>query len=187
MRVQFGRPIGQFQAVKHRCADMLVALEAARAAVWDAARAFDDADEPGWHGGPAARPRHWRPRPAFRCAKDCIQVLGGIGYTWEHDAHLYLKRATALRSLLPDAGGGSGAWSRPRWPRRRADAVDRAAARGRAGSGTRSRAFVADLRPTDRPSGERTLADAGYLVPHWPAPWGLDADADRAAGRSTRS
>ena len=97
VRVQFGRPIGQFQAVKHRCADMLVALEAARAAVWDAARAFDDADEPRLGGGPAAWPPPLATEAGFRCAKDCIQVLGGIGYTWEHDAHIYLKRATALR------------------------------------------------------------------------------------------
>ncbi|MGH9110998.1 MAG: acyl-CoA dehydrogenase family protein, partial [Acidimicrobiales bacterium] len=99
VRVQFGRPIGQFQAVKHRCADMLVALEAARAAVWDAARCADTG-EPGWAiaGGAAAA---LAPEAAFRCAKDCIQVLGGIGYTWEHDAHLFLKRATALRHLLP--------------------------------------------------------------------------------------
>ena len=98
--MQFGRPIGQFQAVKHRCANMLVALEAARAAVWDAARAFDEVDESGWavaQGVAAALATE----TGFRCAKDCIQVLGGIGYTWEHDAHLYLKRATALRCCCP--------------------------------------------------------------------------------------
>ena len=86
-RVQFGRPIGQFQAVKHRCADMLVALEAARAAVWDAARAFDEprsrsadqradqADEAGWDVARARRPS-LGVEAGFRCAKDCIQVLG---------------------------------------------------------------------------------------------------------------
>ncbi len=173
VRVQFGRPIGQFQAVKHRCANMLVALEAARAAVWDAARAFDEIDEPGWavaQGVAAALATE----TGFRCAKDCIQVLGGIGYTWEHDAHLYLKRATALRSLLPA----------PSTARARIAAAVAAgdvrtmsielppeAEPARA----RTRELVEDLRQIDKAQWRATLADTGYLVPHWPVPWGLDA------------
>jgi len=173
VRVQFGRPIGQFQAVKHRCANMLVALEAARAAVWDAARAFDEVDEPGWavaQGVAAALATE----TGFRCAKDCIQVLGGIGYTWEHDAHLYLKRATSLRSLLPVP----------------AAARARIAAAVAAGdirtmsielpaeaepARARTRELVEDLRRIDKAQWRATLADTGYLVPHWPVPWGLDA------------
>ena len=100
VRVQFGRPIGQFQAVKHRCADMLVTLEAARAAVWDAARCFGDPAEEGATVAQAAAAA-LAPEAGFRTAQDCIQVLGGIGYTWEHDAHLFLKRASAIRHLLP--------------------------------------------------------------------------------------
>jgi len=173
VREQFGRPIGQFQAVKHRCANMLVALEAARAAVWDAATIFDAEDEPGWavaQGASAALATE----AGLRCAKDCIQVLGGIGYTWEHDAHLYLKRATALHLLLPGAGA-----ARAR--------IARAVASG--GQRTMSielppeaeparervRALVAELRETDRAQWRARLADTGYLVPHWPVPWGLDA------------
>ena len=96
-RIQFGRPIGQFQAVKHRCADMLATLELARAAVWDAARG-GPADE---HGFAVAAAAALAPEAAATLAKDCIQVLGGIGFTWEHDAHLYLRRAVASRALLP--------------------------------------------------------------------------------------
>ena len=93
-RRQFGKLIGQFQAVRHLCAWMHCRTERAGALAWDAARAGDE------------RPRR-RPRSVSRVlddavenAKDCIQVLGGIGFTWEHDAHLYLRRALALRALL---------------------------------------------------------------------------------------
>src|SRR5512132_1737956 len=106
-RRQFGRPIGQFQAVKHRCADMLVQLEQARAVAWDAAAALDG-DDPG--DPAAALAVSAAGAVAFEAfvavAKDCIQVLGGIGFTWEHDAHLYLRRALALRQLF----GGAAPW-----------------------------------------------------------------------------
>ncbi len=173
VRVQFGRPIGQFQAVKHRCADMRVALEAARAAVWDAAGVFDDPTEPGWdvaQGSAAALALE----AGFRCAQGCIQVLGGIGYTWEHDAHLYLKRATALRSLLPGADDArvrvatavaSG--------QRRSLTIDLPAEAEPAR--VRTRAFVEELRRHPTSEWRARLADAGYLAPHWPAPWGMDA------------
>src|SRR5205807_4726471 len=108
VREQFGRPIGQFQAVKHRCADMLVALEQARAAAWDAAQAFDAAvsdDELALAAGVAGA---IAPEVFAHVAKDCIQVLGGIGFTWEHDAHLYLRRAVTVRQLL----GGPFPWRR---------------------------------------------------------------------------
>jgi alkylation response protein AidB-like acyl-CoA dehydrogenase len=192
IREQFGRPIGQFQAVKHRCADMLVALEAARAAVWDAARAFDDVAEPGWtvaQGVSAALATE----AGFRCAKDCIQVLGGIGYTWEHDAHLYLKRATALHSLLPP----------PETARARLAAAV-AAGDHRSLSfdlpaeaepaRVATRALIDDLRSYDTSMWRTVLADSGYLAPHWPRPWGRDAspieqlaiDAELRAARVRR-
>jgi alkylation response protein AidB-like acyl-CoA dehydrogenase len=173
VRVQFGRPIGQFQAVKHRCADMRVALEAARAAVWDAAGVFDDADEPGWdvaQGAAAALALE----AGFRCAEDCIQVLGGIGYTWEHDAHLYLKRATALRSLLPPVHD-----ARIRVATAVADGQRRSLAIDLPDEAEpvriRTRAFVEELRRHPTSEWRARLADAGYLAPHWPAPWGMDA------------
>jgi 3-oxochol-4-en-24-oyl-CoA dehydrogenase len=173
VRVQFGRPIGQFQAVKHRCADMLVRLEAARAAVWDAARSFDAPVEEGATVAQSAAAA-LAPEAGFRTAMDCIQVLGGIGYTWEHDAHLFLKRASAIRHLLPA----------PEVARRRmAEAV--AAGERRSLSvelppeaeplRAEVRRFVAELRDHDRSEWRRRLADAGYLAPHWPRPWGRDA------------
>ena len=113
IRRQFGRPIGSFQAVKHLCATMACRAERAAALAWDAARAADDA--PGEHPLAAAAAAALALDDAVDNAKDCIQVLGGIGFTWEHDAHLYLRRALALRQLL----GGSRAWrttARPRWP-----------------------------------------------------------------------
>ena len=101
VREQFGRPIGQFQAVKHLCADMLVRLEQARALTWDAARASDET--PDVRGMTAALAAATALDAAYTCAKDCIQILGGIGFTWEHDAHLQLRRAVVARQLL---GGG---------------------------------------------------------------------------------
>ena len=105
-REQFGRPIGQFQAVKHRCAGMLLALESARAVTWDAARAADEPTGDREVDLTALVVGALVTDAALQVAKDCIQVLGGIGYTWEHDAHLYLKRAVAQRSLL----GGRDRW-----------------------------------------------------------------------------
>jgi 3-oxochol-4-en-24-oyl-CoA dehydrogenase len=170
VREQFGRPIGQFQGVKHRCADMLCALEQARAATWDAARAED----PDQAALAAAVAGALGPDAAHGAAKDCIQVLGGIGFTWEHDAHLYLKRAAVSRLLL----GGPGPW--------RAEVAALALAGVRRDAGVdlpagaevpraEVRAFLDDLRTRPQPEWNRRIADAGYLVPHWPAPWGRDA------------
>lgn len=98
IRVQFGRPIGQFQGIKHKCAWMGIALEQARAAVWDAATAIDKGDETADVAGNVAAVVV--PDLAVQVAQDCIQAHGGIGFTWEHDAHLYYRRALALRGLL---------------------------------------------------------------------------------------
>src|SRR5690606_25280279 len=98
VREQFGRPIGAFQAVKHLCATMLTRSERAAAVAWDASVAYGQSPEefPLAVAGAAAVALD----AAVDNAKDCIQVLGGIGFTWEHDAHLYLRRAAALRQLL---------------------------------------------------------------------------------------
>jgi alkylation response protein AidB-like acyl-CoA dehydrogenase len=97
-RVQFDRPIGSFQAIKHRLADLLVAVETARSAAYWAAcvAAGDDAELPA----AAALAKSYCTEAFFRCAAECVQIHGGIGFTWEHDAHLYLKRARASLSLL---------------------------------------------------------------------------------------
>ncbi len=94
-RHQFGRAIGCFQAVKHLCAEMLCRAELASAVAWDAAIAVGAPDELPLAAAVAAAVA---PDAALECAKDCIQILGGIGFTWEHDAHLYLRRAITCGS-----------------------------------------------------------------------------------------
>jgi alkylation response protein AidB-like acyl-CoA dehydrogenase len=94
-RQQFGKPIGQFQAVKHICADMISHVEVARAAVYMAGVTLDD-PEVGDPVRAASTARIVAGEAAAFCGKNCIQVHGGMGYTWEVDAHLYLKRAWVL-------------------------------------------------------------------------------------------
>src|ERR1044072_5041015 len=103
--MQFGRPIASYQAVKHHCANMLVATELATAAVWDAARAAGSGGDQFSYTAAAAAPLPASaPDP---CANWNTQVHGGIGFTWEHDAHLYMRRATALAALLDPEGAAS--------------------------------------------------------------------------------
>jgi alkylation response protein AidB-like acyl-CoA dehydrogenase len=103
VRHQFGRPIGSFQAIKHRCADMFVLVESARSAVLNAAAAADEGPEELPHA--AALAKAYCSDAYFRTAGEAIQLHGGIGFTWEHDAHLYFKRAQSSRQLFgsPDA------------------------------------------------------------------------------------
>ncbi|HXM54224.1 MAG TPA: acyl-CoA dehydrogenase family protein [Candidatus Dormibacteraeota bacterium] len=97
-RYQFGRPIGSFQAIKHLCADMHVAMELCRSAVRYAAWAADEA--PDELPVAAALARSACSEAFFQVAADTIQVHGGIGFTWEHDAHLYYRRAKSSELLL---------------------------------------------------------------------------------------
>ncbi|MET0190490.1 MAG: acyl-CoA dehydrogenase family protein [Pseudonocardia sediminis] len=101
-RLQFGRPIGSFQAVKHRCADMLVAVEHARSTAYHAAWAVQDPslDDPELA---VAIAQSTCSEACYRIAADAIQMHGGIGFTWEHQAHLYYKRAIADAALLGSA------------------------------------------------------------------------------------
>lgn len=100
-RYQFGRPIGSYQAIKHRCANMLMKVEHTRSAVHYAARITDDDSELAvaahLAGSIASETYTW-------VAGENIQVHGGIGFTWEHDAHLYLKRAKATSLLMGSPG-----------------------------------------------------------------------------------
>lgn len=99
-RVQFGRPIGSFQAYKHRLADMMVEIEQSRSAVYWAACANDeDSDDPQLALYAA---KAFCADTFFKCAADMIQLHGGIGFTWEHDAHLFFKRARSIQTLLMD-------------------------------------------------------------------------------------
>lgn len=104
-RVQFGRPIGSFQAYKHRLADMVVEIEQARSAVYWAACAVDENSPEAPLALHAAK--SFAADTAFFCAGNMIQLHGGIGFTWDHDAHLYFKRARSLQTML-----GHGAWHR---------------------------------------------------------------------------
>jgi len=170
IRHQFGRPIGQFQAVKHRCARMLTGAEQAAAAVWDAART------------PPGRDREFASAvtavialdAAVDAANDCIQTLGGIGYTWEHDAHLYYRRALSLRALLGPslewrervaAMATDGAMRAPRVELPDGDAEFRAAVRTEL-------AEISNVTGSERTA---RLAAGGWVLPHLPKPWGRDA------------
>ncbi|GAB2672892.1 acyl-CoA dehydrogenase [Saccharopolyspora gloriosae] len=173
-REQFGQLIGTFQAVKHLCAEMLCRTEQVAALAWDAARTLDE--DPGQHPLAAAAAGAVALDAAVDTAKDCVQVLGGIGFTWEHDAHLHLRRALALRQWL---GGGS-AW------RARAAELALGGARRRLGvSGElpadvaarrpEVRAFVEELAASPDEQRRERLYASGYLAPHWPEPYGLAA------------
>ena len=175
VRVQFGRPIGQFQAIKHALADMLVGVEQTAAVAWDAAAA--------WSGPEGADERALSARvagalsleAAAHCAKKCVQILGGIGFTWEHDAHFYLKRAMATRLLLVDPGslehsvatmaldGARRGLSAELPP----EAEDRRAA---------LRPLVHEVAATEGEAQRAALVETGLLMPHWPAPWGRGSD-----------
>lgn len=99
-RVQFGRAIGSFQAVKHKLADMMVLVEAAKSAIYYAACAADE--DPAQLFEAAAVAKSFCGDAFARCAGTAIQLHGGIGFTWEHEAHLYFKRARASSNLLGD-------------------------------------------------------------------------------------
>jgi alkylation response protein AidB-like acyl-CoA dehydrogenase len=99
-RVQFGRPIGSFQAYKHRLADLMVEIEQARSAVYWAACAIDEGSDEAGLALHAAK--SFAADTAFLCAANMIQLHGGIGFTWEHDAHLFFKRARSLQTMLGD-------------------------------------------------------------------------------------
>ncbi len=172
-RRQFGRPIGQFQGVKHRCANMVGRTELARAATWDAARAAGDAETEAFAAAAAAS---LAIDGYFLTAKDCVQTLGGIGFTWEHDAHVYLRRAMATRALL-----GSASW----WQissaklalggakRRLTVDLPPEAEEHR----EELRARLSELKELDAVEQRLRIAEAGLVQPQWPKPWGREADA----------
>ncbi|MGW3663730.1 acyl-CoA dehydrogenase [Streptomyces sp. NPDC005141] len=179
VREQFGRPIGHFQGVKHLCADMLVRLEQARALTWDAARAGQESSAAG------RKPSGVRELvaslavgaaldAACSCAKDCVQILGGIGFTWEHDAHLYLRRAVVARQLL---GAGSGHLRRAaRFARGGARRELRLELPPEADAyRAEARQVIDRVRGLDPAAVRRSLAPTGYAAPHLPPPYGLGA------------
>ena len=170
LREQFGQKIGAFQAIKHLCAEMLETSESVTAAAWDAARAATD-DDPAQQEFAALVAGTICFDGAVAVAKACIQVLGGIGFTFEHDAHLYLRRALALRSpsARPDSTPQGWPTSPDRHPARgpgRPRGCRRELPHRGPGAGTADRRAARGGAPR-RPGGERVP------TPHWPEPHGL--------------
>jgi 3-oxochol-4-en-24-oyl-CoA dehydrogenase len=172
-RIQFGRPIAMFQAVKHHCANMVVAAELATSAVWDAAKAASTGGDvlsytaavAATLAGPAAD----------LCANLNTQVHGGIAITWEHDAHLYMRRATVLLGYLqPDKAAED-----------LTDLTRRGISRGKAielpveADAIREevRAFAASIKDLSAEDRRTKLIETGYVMPHWPKPYGREAGA----------
>ncbi|MCK0092395.1 acyl-CoA dehydrogenase [Rhodococcus sp. HNM0563] len=176
VRRQFGRVIGQFQGVKHTVARMLGLAEQARVTAWDAARALGEdisADEASLAVAVAAATAL---EAGFQVTRTCIQVLGGIGYTWEHDAHLYLRRAQSLRIL----SGSTASWKR-RVAGLTLEGTRRVLSIDLPTEAEQIRADIrAELEPAKSIEGaaqKAYLAEKGYTTPHLPAPWGKTADA----------
>jgi 3-oxochol-4-en-24-oyl-CoA dehydrogenase len=173
IRQQFGRPIATFQAVKHHCANMLVAAELATAATWDAGRAgLGGGDQLSYTAAIAAV---LAVPAAVGNANLNIQVHGGIGFTWEHDAHLYLRRATAIAAMLDTERAAIEVTDLVRRGVSRAAAIDLPpeAEPIRAAIGP----DVARLRDLTGDARKQALIEGGYAMPHWPKPWGRDAAA----------
>lgn len=170
-REQFGRPIGSFQAVKHHCANMLVDTELAVAATWDAARAD------GAEAELAATMAAGHALTAYqRVALQNVQVHGGIGYTWEHSAHLYIRRATVLQSFAGDQDALRDkviALQRDGVRRRQSVDLPEGAEQYRQAALD----FRAELEAADADDHQRLWARSGYLQPHWPTPYGRAADS----------
>ena len=172
VREQFGKPIGSFQAVKHMCAEMLLRSQQAAVAAADAASAASGAD-PSQLAIAVAVATAVGIEAATVNARDCIQVLGGIGITWEHDAHLYLRRAYANAQFL----GGRSFWLR------RSAQLSRDGVRRQLhvdvddvdGIRPEIAAVVADIAALPEEKRQVALAESGLLAPHWPKPHGRAA------------
>jgi hypothetical protein len=170
-RVQFGRPIATFQAVKHHCANMLVAAELGLAAAWDAGRAgVAGGDQLSFSAAIAAT---LAVPAAVTNAQLNIQVHGGIGFTWEHYAHLYLRRAAAIAAVIDTGQAARDITDMVRRGVRRAAAIDLPAEAEPIRVALQP--DVARLHDLDGDARKRALIETGYVMPHWPQPWGRDA------------
>src|SRR3954452_18746567 len=175
IREQFGRPIGQFQAIKHKCAEMVADTERATAAVWDAARAIDEYSETRSQETAfefaAAVAATLAPAAAQHCTQDCIQVHGGVGFTWEHDAGVYYRRAIMLAACFGRAGD---------YPQQVVDVATSGGLR-KIDIGLdpeteklreEIRAEVTALKALSREQRTVAIAEGGWVMPHLPTPWG---------------
>ncbi|MGZ4512092.1 MAG: acyl-CoA dehydrogenase [Mycobacterium sp.] len=177
VRQQFGRTIATFQAVKHHCANMLVAAESGVAAVWDASRAAaEDSSEDDTQFQLAAAVAAALAFPAYaRNAELNIQVHGGIGFTWEHDAHLHLRRALVIAALFGGDAPARDVFERTAAGAKRENSLDLPPEAEELR--TRIHADAAEIAPLDKEAQRDKLIETGYVMPHWPKPWGRAADA----------
>ena len=172
VREQFGRSIGSFQAIKHKCARLFSQVELMTAAAWDAAAACGQDDDQASYAAAAA---------AVTCltgtvelALETVTLFGGIGYTWEHDVHLYWRRAMSLATALGPA---------PAWENRLGQLASTVIRTPNLEfgepEGLRSRVAADLARAARAPEADRQrlLAAAGLVAPHYPRPYGLGADA----------
>lgn len=184
-REQFGKPIGTFQALQHQAAMLLVNSELATSAAWDAVRA--QAESPTQQRIAAAGAALMAVAPAAELVLDALTMFGAIGFTWEHDLHLYWRRAISLGAALgpvnriaTELGDLTRRESRdaamklgevePEFRARVGDVLDQALTLhndGRAKQGDYANLATGPQRTL--------IADAGLIQPHWPAPWGVDA------------
>jgi alkylation response protein AidB-like acyl-CoA dehydrogenase len=172
-RVQFGRVIGTYQAVKHHVANMVVACELATSAVWDAAMAAGlDENQRNYAAAVAAT---LAGNAADLCANLNTQVHGGIAITWEHDAHLYMRRATSLKTLLdPRCAATDLTWLvRSGVTRTKEISLPPEADELR----VEVRAFVDEIKNLDTDAARERMIETGYVMAHWPKPYGRDASA----------
>lgn len=186
-REQFGKPIGTFQALQHKAAMLLVNSALATAAAWDAVRALSGSADADQHRLTACSAAVMAVMPVPGLVLEALTMLGAIGFTWEHDLHIYWRRATSLAASIGPIS---------RWTRRLGELSSTATRDVMVNLGESDadfRARVADIldralslsdngfgRQGDYPEflvGPRRelLADAGLIAPHWPAPWGCDA------------
>ena len=178
-RIQFGRPIGQFQAIKHKLADLLVAVEQTTALAWDAAQAVDHAVTPATEAEAALCAEALGALAidgGVDAARVAIQVLGGMGFTWEHDAHIFLRRALTMRALLGSASTA----------RRAVASMALAGIRRPLGIDlpeeanvlrTELEPIVAEIAAAEPSERTAMLGERGLWFPHWPVPFGRGAGA----------
>ena len=172
-RIQFGRPIAMFQAVKHHCANMVVATELATSAVWDAARAASTGGDQLTYA--AAVAATLAAPAADLCANLSTQVHGGIAITWEHDAHLFMRRSSVLLGYFEADTAAAELTDLVRRGVTREKAIELPPEADAIREEVRAFAQrIKDLTPEE----QRTeLIDTGYVMPHWPKPFGREAGA----------
>ncbi|HXA60706.1 MAG TPA: acyl-CoA dehydrogenase [Streptosporangiaceae bacterium] len=172
VREQFGRPVGSFQAIKHKCARMFIQSQLMAAAAWDAASAADQDREQFALASASA---------AITClggiaelGLETVTLFGGIGYTWEHDAHLYWRRGMSLATLLGPLHGWEESAGRLARVTERTRTIDLSHEE----PGHRARAAETLRAVAAAPEGERRemLAEARLVSPHYPEPYGMGAD-----------